>query len=177
MNAELKRMLRNKRQREGRRPSEPELMPGDWGDEIPPGFSYHRNPVVSQRQWRDLPPAYEYNALEELPTAHQSLAQSLDASNPPDSDFYAAGNKIRPWGHIRVPAYLAISEIEAVSQDEFPWNGNKLGAMGHVVPQMVGGQNTIDVSPLIPEAEFTTYGALNTLNPGDEVPEDGYLYA
>lgn len=180
MNIAVKHMFRNRRQREGRRPSEPYYPPADsggtvdWSEEILPGFSYTRPPRVEQRANRTLPPAYGYNDLEELPTAHQSLAQSLDNSNPPDSDFYASGNKIRPWAHVRVPAYLAISEIESVSDDEF--KSGKLAALGHVVPQQVGGQTTIDVSPLIPEAEYTTYGAMNTLQVG-EVAEDGYLYA
>lgn len=176
MNARLKQMMRQKRQAEGRRPREPDYPPVGENANFPPTFAFHRNTEVPQRQWRDLPPAYEYNALEELPTAHQGLAQSLDASNPTDSDFYTEGNKIRPWAHVRVPAYLAISEWESVSRDEFPDYGLKLGALGHVVPQQVGGQNSIDISPLIPEAEFTTYGALNTLVPG-EISEDGYLYA
>lgn len=177
MNAALKNMLRNKRQREGRRPGEPAYLPGGWEGDLPPGFAYTVKPEVGQRQFRDLPPAYGYNDLDELPTAQQNIAESLDASNPPDSNFFAAGNKIRPWAHNRVPAYLAISEIESVSLDEFmSHGGGKLEALGHVVPQMVGGQNSIDISPLIPESQYTTYGALTTLAPG-EVAEDGYLYA
>lgn len=178
MNAALKGMLRNKRQQEGRRPDEPAYLPGEWAGDIAPGFAYRRKAPHSQRFFRHVPPAFEYNALEEYASAHQGTGQSLDNSNPIDSDFYAEGNKIRPWAHVRVPAYLAIPEWESVSDDTFMgYGGGKLAALGHVVPQMVGGQGTIDVSPLIPEAEFTTYGAMNTLVPGEDIPEDGYLYA
>lgn len=177
MNADLKNKLRRKRQAEGKRPHDPAFMPGDWAGDVPPAFAYTVPPTVSQRNWRDLPPAYGYNDLDELPTAHEFTGQSLDNSNPIDSDFYAAGNKIRPWAHNRVPAYLAVPEWETVAIDEFPDFGMKLAAMGHVVPQQVGGQQSIDVSPLIPEAEWTTYGAMNTLVPGDDIAEDGYLYA
>ena len=175
MNIALQHMFRKRRQHEGRRPPEPYYPPGseDWFSDLPPGFAYTVPPTVEQRENRTLPPAYDYTALQELPTAHQNLAESLDASNPPDSNFYAAGQKIRPWAHIRVPAYLAISEIESVADDEF--KTGKLAALGLVVPQQVGGQASIDISPLIPEAQYTTYGALTTLMPG-QVAEDGYLY-
>jgi len=168
-------MLRNKRQREGRRPVEPKYEPALQGADLHPGFAYVTREEEQQRANFLVPPAYDIDALEELPTAHQFMAESLDLSNPPDSNLYAAGNKIRPWAHIRVPTYLAISEWEGGADDEFLTG--KLAAQGMKVPQQIGGQTSIDVSPLIPEAEFTTYGALNTLYDPNITPEDGYLYA
>jgi hypothetical protein len=176
MNAALKHMLRNKRQREGRRPSEPYYPPNLEGEELPPGFAYETKEAQQQRANFFEPPAYEINELGELPTAHQNMAESLDASNPPDSNNYANGNKIRPWAHVRVPTYLAIAEWEGGADDEFL--KGKLAAEGHKVPQQVGGQTSIDITPLIPEGDYTTYGAINTLDPGEYLEqEDGYLYA
>lgn len=176
MNARLKNMFRQRRQREGRRPSEPYYPPNMDVTALPPAFAYEHKDEQEQRANEFVPPAYDIDALEELPTAHQFIGQSLDASNPPDSDLYAAGNKIRPWAHIRVPTYLAISEWEGGADDEFMVG--KLAAQGMKVPQQIGGQATIDVSPLIPESDYTTYGALNTMVPdyNYDAGEDGYLY-
>jgi hypothetical protein len=175
MNLAVKNMFRNRRQREGRRPSEPYYPPNLEGEDIHPGFAYEKKEEHEQRASFFVPPYYEIDALEELPTAHQSTAQSLDASNPPDSDFYDAGNKIRPWAHIRVPTYLAITEWEGGADDEFSFG--KLAAQGFKIPQQIGGQASIDIYPLIPEADYTTFGAMNTLVPQYEDTEDGYLYA
>lgn len=174
MNIALKHMLRNKHQKEGVRPAEPVYPPGpeNWHHEVLPGFAFTPKDEHEQRQNRTLPPAYDYNAPQELQTSYQ------DAPDPiRQSDFFANGNKIRPWAHVRVPSYLAISEIESVSDDEFLYG--KISSFGHhIVPQYHGGQNPIDFSPLIPEAEFTTYGAMNELQEGEiHTSEDGYLYA
>lgn len=180
MNSAMKNMLRNRRQAEGRRQPAPVLAPGpegdlSWFDEIPATFAYTPKDEHEQRQFQFMPPAFETNALEQLDTSHQALGQSLDASNPPDSDFYANGNKIRPWAHVRVPAYLAISEIEGVSLDEFQYG--KLSSDRQAVPQFAGAQLPIDITPLIPEAEFTTFGAMTVLRPGEVASgEDAYLY-
>jgi hypothetical protein len=176
MNVAVKNMFRNRRQREGRRPTEPYYPPNLEGADIHPGFAYKHKDEQEQRANFFVPPAYDIDALEELPTAHQFMAESLDASNVPDSNLFAAGNKIRPWAHIRVPTYLAISDWEGGADDEF--KTGKIAAQGMKIPQQIGGQNTIDVSPLIPEAEYTTYGAISTMAPTDQTPvEDGYLYA
>lgn len=168
-------MLRNKRQREGRRPPEPYYPPNLEGVDIHPGFAYEVKEPHQQRANFFEPPAYEINELGELPTAQQNIAESLDMSNPPDSNNYANGNKIRPWAHVRVPTYLAIAEWEGGADDEFL--KGKLAAQGHAVPQQIGGQTSIDVTPLIPEGDYTTYGAMNTLAPDFSDQEDGYLYA
>jgi hypothetical protein len=173
VNIAIKHMFRNRRQREGVRPSEPYYPPGpeDWRNDIIPGFAYTRPPTVEQRQNRTLPPAYDYNAPQELPTSYQEAPDPLKFS-----DFYPNGNKIRPWAHVRVPAYLAISEWESIADDTF--KSGKLAALGHVVPQFYGLQNPIDFQPLIPESEYTTYGATHAIPEGQvDVPEDGYLYA
>lgn len=200
MNRAVRHMFRNRRQAEGRRPQEPQLPPrqlrnqwepernfwestvpthaDDWTADIYPGFSYVANEEHEQRTNLYLPPAFETNALEELATAHQYTAESLDNSDPINSNFYAAGNKIRPWAHNRVAnaGYLAMSEWLGGANDEFM--SGKISALGHVVPQQVGGQTTIDTQPLIPEAEYTTYGAMTALAPTDQfAEEDGYLYA
>lgn len=169
----VRHMFRNRRQKEGVRPSEPVHPPGpeNWHNDIIPGFAFTPKEEHEQRQNRTLPPAYDYNAPQELPTAYQ------DAPDPiKQSDFYANGDKIRPWAHVRVPAYLAIPEIEAVSDDEFKFG--KISSFGHhVVPQYHGEQNPIDFSPLIPEVEYSTYGSMNELIEGEVAEEDGYLYA
>jgi hypothetical protein len=175
MNIALKHMLRNKRQREGRRPTEPKYEPMLQGADMHPGYAYVPREEEQQRANFLVPPAYDIDALEELPTAHQYMAESMDLSNVPDSNLYAAGNKIRPWAHIRVPTYLAIPEWEGGANDEFLTG--KIAAQGIHVPQQIGGQNSIDTSPLIPEAEFTTYGAMNTLADPYQTPEDAYLFA
>jgi len=179
VNLGLIHMGRLRRQREGRRPQEPVYPPNLAGEELPPSFAFHGRQEQQQRANFFEPPWYDIDALYELPTAHGFLAESLDASNPPDSNKYAEGNKIRPWAHVRVPTYLAISEWEGGANDEF-LHGKIAAANpgGHIV-QQIGGQNTIDVSPLVPEAEWTTYGALNALpSSADMGPvEDGYLYA
>lgn len=178
MNLALLHMGRTRRQREGRRQPEPMYPPNLQGEELPPSFAFHGRQEQQQRANFFEPPWYDIDALYELPTAHQATAQSMDASNPPDSDFYAAGNKIRPWAHVRVPTYLAISEWEGGADDEF--RVGKLAAQepGGAILQQIGGQNTIDVSPLVPEAEWTTYGAQTSLPLSEQgATEDGYLYA
>ena len=186
MNTGVKHLLRNKRQREGRRPQQPHYPPGEWGLDLLPGFAYtyrgEGDPFGhggEQQQRTNLffPPAFAPNDLEDETHANQFLAESMDKSNPPDSNLYAEGKKIQPWAKARsgTAGYLAMAEWEQ-TLDEFPWNGRKLEALGINVPQQIGGQHSIDVTPLIPEAEWTTYGAMNTLVPG-QVAEDGYLYA
>lgn len=177
MNAALQRKGSRRRQIEGARPEEPAVLPGSGGDfswfgDIPASFAYTKTEEQQQRQNLFMPPAFETNALEMLSTSYQ------DAPDPiRQSDFYAAGNKIRPWAHNRVAnaGYLAIAEIEGVADDEF--KTGKLSSEGyHVVPQYVLSQNPIDFLPLIPEGQYTTYGAQNELAPGMLSEEDGYLY-
>jgi hypothetical protein len=175
MNLAVKNMFRNRRQSEGRRPTEPDYPPNLEGQHVHAGFAYQKKVEHEQRANLLVPPAYEIDALDELPTAHQYTGESLDASLPIDSNFYDAQNKIRPWAHVRVPTYLAISEWEGGADDEFLFG--KMAAQGIRVPQQVGGQASIDVNPLIPEADYTTFGAMNTLVPQYEDTEDGYIYA
>lgn len=170
----VKHMFRNKRQAEGKRPSEPMYPPGpeNWAHELPPSFAFVSKDEHEQRQNRTLPPAYDYNERQDLDIAYQ------DAPDPiKQSDFYANGNKIRATANVRVPAYLAISEWESIADDDFEFKTGKLAAVGHLVPQYAGEQLPIDVSPLIPEAEYTTYGNLNMLVDTELADQDGYLYA
>jgi hypothetical protein len=174
MNIAIKHMFRNKYQKEGRNPPQPYYPPGPegWEEDILPGFAYTGRESHEQRLNRFVPPAYDYNAPQELPTSYQEAPDPLK-----QSDFYANGAKIRPWAHVRVPSYLAIAEIEAVSDDEF--KSGKLSSEGsHYIPQHALTQLPIDITPLIPEADFTTFGATNELNPDYyHSNEDGHLYA
>jgi hypothetical protein len=195
MNRAVRHMFRNRRQREGVRPPEPAFAPpqlrnewdperslwetevpahpDDWTVDILPGFSYVANEEHEHRNNRYLPPAFETNALEELITSYKPSSE-LDPL--PFSDFYANGNKIRPWAHNNVAnaGYLAIPEIESVSDDEFRFDKN---AFPMHTPQYVGYQNPIDIQPLIPEQEYQTYGSLTTLSEAYGSPDDAYLFA
>jgi hypothetical protein len=197
MNIAVKQMSRKRRQIEGMRPPEPyyppapqpaQLVDAEYYDaypssyegiqDVPLTFAYVKKDEQQQRTNFFVAPAFDENELVELPTSHQDLARSLDLSHFPDSDLFAEGDKIRPWAHIRVPSYLAISEWLGGADDEFRSPPGK-AQFDWVISQYVGQQHPIDVTPLIPETEYTTYGALNALSPGqiEQFPaSDGYLF-
>lgn len=177
-NIAVKQQSRKRRQREGRKPIQPMYLPEmDQMGEVPLTFTYSTKEEHEQRTNLFIPPAYDPNELTELQTSYQPPSQ-LDPL--PFADFYAEGDKIRPWAHIRVPTYLAVAEWESPDDSDFEhsWVLNK-GEFAQLVSQYVGGQHSIDVTPLIPESEYTTYGALNQLSPGqlESMPAtDGYLF-
>lgn len=184
-NIAIKHMFRNRRQREGRRPEPPPMPPvgSDFEAALYPGFAWVGKEEHEQRTNLFMPPAFETNALEELPT---SFKPDTELDPIPQSNFYAANNKIRPWAVVRAgtAGYLAISEIEGVDNSDFEnsWIGGgphgKI-VVGQLIGQYVGYQNPIDITPLIPEADYTTYGALNQLTPDAYArqDEDAYLFA
>jgi hypothetical protein len=178
MNIAAKQQSRRRRQAQGRKQEQPKSMPGMENlSGAPLTFTYTPKEEHEQRTNIFMPPAYDPNELTELPTSYKPDTELNPLSF---SDFYAEGMKIRPWAHIRVPSYLAVSEWEGVDDSDFEtsWIVNK-GEFAHLVSQYVGQQHPIDVSPLIPESEYTTYGALNTLEPGqvENLPvSDGYLF-
>ena len=177
MNTAVKQQSRKRRQYEGKRQPQPYFPPNLELSEGPLTFAYSTKSEQEQRQNLFMPPAYDPNELVELPTSYKPDTE-LDPI--PVSDEYAEGLKIRPWAHIRVPTYLAIAQIENVDNSDFEngWYQGK-AQFDQLVSQYVGQQHPIDVTPLIPEAEYTTYGALNQLEPGQiaEFPsQDGYLF-
>jgi hypothetical protein len=174
MNVAVKHMMRNRRQEQGKRQPEPMFPPIDveeFQDALHPAFAWTPKDYHEQRTNLFMPPAFETNELQEYLSSYKPSSE-LDPL--PFSDFYANGNKIRPWGHRIMPSYLAIAEWEGVADDEF--KSGKGSFMQHV-PQYAGYQNPIDITPLIPEPQYTTYGALNQMA-GNEYPaEDAYLFS
>lgn len=187
MNRAVRGMFRNKRQEQGKLPQQPVYPPeAEHFQDAPLTFAYtyrsEGDPFATggeqqQRSNLFMPPAFETNALEELGT---SFKPDSELDPIPQSYYYGAGNKIRPWAHNRVAntGYLAIAEWLGGADDEFHYHVDKF-YFPQLVSQQVGKQNPIDVSPLIPEGEYTTYGATHELLPGqiDAFPvQDGYLY-
>lgn len=186
-NREVRRMLRNKRQAEGVKQEQPVFPPeAQHIVDMPLSFAYtyrgEGDPFATggeqqQRTNLFIPPAFETNALEELGT---SFKPDSELDPIPQSYFFAAGNKIRPWAHNRVAnaGYLAMPEWLGGADDEFHYAVDKF-YFPQLVGQQVGKQQPIDIFPLIPESEYTTYGATHELLPGQvaEFPvQDGYLY-
>ena len=175
MNAAIERMFRIRCQREGRKQEQPiyPANPPGWEATAHPGFAYQIREEQNQRENYFMPPAFDPNELVELPTSWKPDSE-LDPI--PQSNFFAEGNKIRPWAHVRVPSYIAIPEWETPTDDEF--REGKI-VMGQLVAQHTGGQQPIGISPLIPEVEYTTYGTQNMLTEGmvAHIPtQDGYLF-
>lgn len=180
MNIAIQQMMRKRRQREGLSPlvTQPRMPAGpSYLQDAPLTFAHVAKDEQQQRTNFFSPPQFDPNELVELPTSYKPDSE-LDPINT--SDEFAEGLKIRPWAHIRVPSYMAVAEWEGVDNSDFDngWILNK-GEFAQLVSQYVGGQHPIDVSPLIPEAEYTTYGATNQLQPGQiaQMPTgDGYLF-
>jgi hypothetical protein len=92
---------------------------------------------------------------------NELLPENISWQEAPDpirqSDFWAAGNKIKPDAHMFIPSMLRIPVIESVMEDTFHV-GKLIGYLK--VPMHAGAQLPSDIRANIQEASSTSYGAL-----------------
>lgn len=122
------------------------------GDRTPPLYVY------TQRREPHMGPSYlmapwdNYDVEYELRTGYQEAPDPIR-----QSEFYAAGNKVKPWAHMPIVTSIAWGSIEAVMQDRFQV-GKLLGYVHR--PMYAGRQHPSVVRSNIQEALPQTYGSM-----------------
>lgn len=122
------------------------------GDRTPPTYVYTQRREPAAGPSFLMAPWDNYDVEYELKTGWQ------DAPDPiRQSDFYAAGNKIKPWAHMPIVTEVAFGSIEAVMENTF--HVGKLLGYWHR-PMYQGQQHPSVLRSNIQEALPTTYGSM-----------------
>jgi hypothetical protein len=141
---------------------------GPWSDEgevpyhppgpVPPSFveKIEENPGPAGPTFLTAPDS-QFNELLREPIGWQEAPDPIR-----QSDFWAAGSKIKPDARQRITSRLAIAYHETISNQTFTI-GKLIGYLK--VPTHVGGQTPSVIRANIQEARPVTYGSLYQVMP------------